>query len=95
LPKDAKHASFIEDVAVPPERLPEFVAAFQEILADRGTFDPSTATPAPAVSTSARWPTSRLSRGWRRFVPSPTKCRTWLSNTAATSRASTGTADSE
>jgi len=38
LPKDAKHASFIEDVAVPPERLPEFVAVFQEILVDHGTF---------------------------------------------------------
>jgi FAD/FMN-containing dehydrogenase/Fe-S oxidoreductase len=35
---DEKHISFIEDTAVPPERLPEFVADFQELLADNGTF---------------------------------------------------------
>jgi FAD/FMN-containing dehydrogenase/Fe-S oxidoreductase len=35
---DAKHISFIEDTAVPPERLSEFVADFQEILDDNGTF---------------------------------------------------------
>ena len=35
---DAKHASFIEDVAVEPEHLPEFVAEFEEILDDYDTF---------------------------------------------------------
>ncbi|MXR51423.1 FAD-binding protein [Halovenus sp. WSH3] len=35
---DAKHASFIEDVAVPPESLPEFVADFQEVLEEYDTF---------------------------------------------------------
>ncbi|MEF8902041.1 MAG: FAD-binding oxidoreductase, partial [Halovenus sp.] len=35
---DAKHASFIEDVAVPPAALPAFVTDFQEILADHDTF---------------------------------------------------------
>ncbi|WP_340099093.1 FAD-linked oxidase C-terminal domain-containing protein [Salinibaculum salinum] len=35
---DAKHISFIEDTAVPPERLPEFVADFQELLDEVGTF---------------------------------------------------------
>ncbi|WP_336325199.1 FAD-binding and (Fe-S)-binding domain-containing protein [Halovenus sp. HT40] len=35
---DTKHASFIEDVAVPPETLPEFVADFREVLDDHGTF---------------------------------------------------------
>ncbi len=35
---DAKHASFIEDVAVPPAALPAFVAEFREILADHDTF---------------------------------------------------------
>jgi FAD/FMN-containing dehydrogenase/Fe-S oxidoreductase len=35
---DAKHASFIEDVAVPPESLPDFVADFSEVLDDHGTF---------------------------------------------------------
>jgi FAD/FMN-containing dehydrogenase/Fe-S oxidoreductase len=35
---DAKHASFIEDVAVPPESLPEFVADFQTILDEYDTF---------------------------------------------------------
>ncbi|QGN07636.1 FAD-binding oxidoreductase [Halorhabdus sp. CBA1104] len=35
---DAKHISFIEDTAVPPENLPEYVADFQELLEDVGTF---------------------------------------------------------
>ncbi len=35
---DAKHISFIEDVAVPPEALPDFVADFQTILSDNDTF---------------------------------------------------------
>ena len=35
---DEKHISFIEDTAVPPERLPEFVADFQDVLEDNGTF---------------------------------------------------------
>ncbi|MFB6297221.1 MAG: FAD-binding and (Fe-S)-binding domain-containing protein [Salinirussus sp.] len=34
---DAKHTSFIEDTAVPPERLPEYVAEFREILDEAGT----------------------------------------------------------
>ncbi|WP_435195214.1 FAD-binding and (Fe-S)-binding domain-containing protein [Natronomonas sp. EA1] len=35
---DAKHISFIEDTAVPPENLPEYVADFQEVLEENGTF---------------------------------------------------------
>jgi FAD/FMN-containing dehydrogenase/Fe-S oxidoreductase len=35
---DAKHASFIEDTAVPPEHLPEYVADFQDLLEANGTF---------------------------------------------------------
>jgi len=35
---DAKHISFIEDTAVPPENLPEFVADFQDLLEETGTF---------------------------------------------------------
>ncbi|WP_226023427.1 FAD-binding and (Fe-S)-binding domain-containing protein [Halomicrobium salinisoli] len=35
---DAKHISFIEDTAVPPENLPEFVSDFQDLLADNDTF---------------------------------------------------------
>ncbi|CCQ34335.1 FAD-linked oxidase domain protein [Halorhabdus tiamatea SARL4B] len=35
---DAKHISFIEDTAVPPENLPEYVADFQDLLEDVGTF---------------------------------------------------------
>ncbi len=35
---DAKHISFIEDTAVPPDRLPEFVSDFQDLLDDVGTF---------------------------------------------------------
>jgi len=34
---DEKHISFIEDAAVPPEQLPEFVAGFQELLAEEGS----------------------------------------------------------
>ncbi|MBX0323326.1 FAD-binding protein [Halomicroarcula sp. F13] len=35
---DAKHISFIEDTAVPPENLPEYVADFQDVLEREGTF---------------------------------------------------------
>lgn len=35
---DAKHISFIEDTAVPPENLPEYVADFQQVLEDNDTF---------------------------------------------------------
>ncbi len=35
---DAKHVSFIEDTAVPPEHLPEYVADFRALLADNDTF---------------------------------------------------------
>ncbi|MBV0922929.1 FAD-binding oxidoreductase [Halomicroarcula limicola] len=35
---DAKHISFIEDAAVPPENLPEYVADFQDLLEEEGTF---------------------------------------------------------
>jgi len=35
---DAKHVSFIEDTAVPPENLPEYVTEFQELLEAQGTF---------------------------------------------------------
>ncbi|MEF8886992.1 MAG: FAD-linked oxidase C-terminal domain-containing protein [Haloarculaceae archaeon] len=35
---DAKHISFIEDTAVPPEQLPDYVADFQELLEAEDTF---------------------------------------------------------
>jgi Fe-S oxidoreductase len=35
---DEKHVSFIEDTAVPPEHLPEYVEDFQDLLADNDTF---------------------------------------------------------
>jgi len=35
---NAKHISFVEDVAVEPARLPEFVADFQAVLAENNTF---------------------------------------------------------
>ncbi|EMA33971.1 FAD-binding and (Fe-S)-binding domain-containing protein [Haloarcula japonica] len=35
---DEKHGSFIEDTAIPPENLPEYVADFQEILEKHDTF---------------------------------------------------------
>ncbi|MFQ3318215.1 MAG: FAD/FMN-containing dehydrogenase/Fe-S oxidoreductase [Natronomonas sp.] len=35
---DEKHISFIEDTAVPPEHLPEYVADFQEVLDENDTF---------------------------------------------------------
>ncbi|MFB6073562.1 MAG: FAD-linked oxidase C-terminal domain-containing protein [Haloarculaceae archaeon] len=35
---DAKHVSFIEDTAVPPENLPEYVADFRDLLEEAGTF---------------------------------------------------------
>ncbi len=35
---DAKHISFIEDAAVPPEHLPGFVADFQDVLDEQGAF---------------------------------------------------------
>jgi len=35
---DEKHVSFIEDTAVPPENLAEYVTDFREVLEDNGTF---------------------------------------------------------
>ncbi len=35
---DAKHISFVEDCAVPPERLPEYVADFREVLEAHDTY---------------------------------------------------------
>jgi len=35
---DEKHISFIEDMAVPPENLPEFVTDFRELLAENDTY---------------------------------------------------------
>jgi len=34
---DAKHIAFVEDVAVPPEHLPEFIADFQSVFEDHDT----------------------------------------------------------
>jgi FAD/FMN-containing dehydrogenase/Fe-S oxidoreductase len=46
---DAKHISFIEDCAVPAERLPEYVADFQQVLADHNTFASFYAHAGPGV----------------------------------------------
>ncbi|WP_049947396.1 FAD-linked oxidase C-terminal domain-containing protein [Candidatus Halobonum tyrrellensis] len=46
---DAKHASFIEDCAVPPEHLAEYVADFQELLEEVGTFASFYAHAGPGV----------------------------------------------
>ncbi|MBV0902606.1 FAD-binding and (Fe-S)-binding domain-containing protein [Haloarcula salina] len=46
---DAKHAAFVEDTAVPPENLPEYVADFQEILDDHDTFASFYAHAGPGV----------------------------------------------
>ena len=35
---DAKHIAFIEDVAVPPEHLPEYIDDFQEVFENHDTF---------------------------------------------------------
>ncbi|MFB6165076.1 MAG: FAD-binding and (Fe-S)-binding domain-containing protein, partial [Haloarculaceae archaeon] len=46
---DAKHISFIEDCAVPPEHLPEYVERFREILAEHDTFASFYAHAGPGV----------------------------------------------
>jgi len=46
---DAKHISFIEDCAVPPEHLPEYVTRFREILGDNDTFASFYAHAGPGV----------------------------------------------
>ncbi len=46
---DAKHISFIEDCAIPPEHLPEYTRAFQDILADNDTFATFYAHAGPGV----------------------------------------------
>ena len=46
---DAKHASFIEDVAIPPEHLPEYVEDFQAILDEHDTFASFYAHAGPGV----------------------------------------------
>ncbi|WP_257298226.1 FAD-binding and (Fe-S)-binding domain-containing protein [Haloarchaeobius sp. FL176] len=46
---DAKHISFIEDTAVPPDSLPAFVEGFREILDDHDTFASFYAHAGPGV----------------------------------------------
>jgi len=46
---DAKHVAFIEDTAVPPTNLPEYVADFQQVLADHDTFASFYAHAGPGV----------------------------------------------
>ncbi len=46
---DEKHLSFIEDTAIPPENLPEFVSDFQDILAEHDTFASYYAHAGPGV----------------------------------------------
>jgi len=46
---DAKHISFLEDCAVPPEHLPEFVSEFQSVLAEHDTFAAFYAHAGPGV----------------------------------------------
>ena len=55
MPGDRKPVTFVEDTAVSPERLPEFVARFRETAAAAtAPTAPSTATPASAVCTFGR-----------------------------------------
>ncbi|MFB6219284.1 MAG: FAD-binding and (Fe-S)-binding domain-containing protein, partial [Halobacteriaceae archaeon] len=46
---DEKHIAFIEDTAIPPEHLPEFVEGFEEIMADHDTFASYYAHAGPGV----------------------------------------------
>ncbi|MDF9747531.1 FAD-binding and (Fe-S)-binding domain-containing protein [Natrinema salsiterrestre] len=46
---DEKHISFIEDTAIPPARLPEFVEGFEEILEEHGTYASFYAHAGPGV----------------------------------------------
>ena len=46
---DAKHISFLEDCAVPPEHLPEFVSEFQSVLEEHDTFAAFYAHAGPGV----------------------------------------------
>ncbi len=46
---DAKHISFIEDAAIPPEHLPAFVTRFREILDENDTFASFYAHAGPGV----------------------------------------------
>ncbi|QSW97740.1 FAD-binding and (Fe-S)-binding domain-containing protein [Haloterrigena alkaliphila] len=46
---DEKHISFIEDTAIPPEHLPEFVERFEEILEDHDTYATFYAHAGPGV----------------------------------------------
>jgi len=46
---DEKHVAFVEDLAVPPDRLPEFVDRFQSILDDHDTYASFYAHAGPGV----------------------------------------------
>jgi FAD/FMN-containing dehydrogenase/Fe-S oxidoreductase len=46
---DAKHVAFIEDTAIPPERLPEYFADFQAMLNEHDTFASFYAHAGPGV----------------------------------------------
>ncbi|MFD1587281.1 FAD-binding and (Fe-S)-binding domain-containing protein [Halorientalis brevis] len=46
---DAKHIAFVEDTAIPPEHLPEFVADFEDVLDDHDTYASFYAHAGPGV----------------------------------------------
>ena len=46
---DAKHVAFVEDTAVPPANLPEFVAEFRDVLSDHDTYASFYAHAGPGV----------------------------------------------
>ena len=46
---DEKHIAYIEDTAIPPENLPEYVADFQEVLEEHDTFASYYAHAGPGV----------------------------------------------
>ena len=53
VPGDAKPLPFVEDTAVSPQALPDFVRRFDEIVREHGPSPGTTATPAWAACTSA------------------------------------------
>jgi FAD/FMN-containing dehydrogenase len=87
---DAKAISFVEDTAVDPARLADYIARFQQIVARRGTHAGVYAH-ASVGCLHVRPSTSRPPRAWRSSRPSPAMSPSSCSNSAARSRANMAT----
>jgi len=77
MPGDAKPVPFIEDMAVPPRALPDYVRGLRNCSRATASTASSTPTPATAACTSGRSSTSRTRPTWRRWRAWPPTPVAW------------------